>query len=69
MLLTELMKQLDTKEQRIIDIRRYLHEHPELSFEEEKTAAYIEDFYKDVPVDSVETNFGGQRGKIGRAHV
>jgi len=25
----------------LVDIRRYLHAHPELSFEEEKTAAYI----------------------------
>ena len=64
MLLTELMKKLDAKEQRIVDIRRYLHEHPELSFQEEKTAAYIESFYKDVPVDSVETNMGGQRGIV-----
>lgn len=43
MVAPELMKKLDAKEQRIIDIRRYLHEHPELSFEEEQAAAY-EDF-------------------------
>src|SRR5690606_34433958 len=64
MLTAELLKQLDAKEQRIIDIRRHLHEHPELSFEEEKTAAYIEDFYKGVAVDSVETNVGGHRGIV-----
>ncbi|MDN7227412.1 M20 family metallopeptidase [Planococcus sp. N064] len=64
MLTAELMKRLDAKEQRIIDIRRYLHEHPELSFEEEETAAYIEEFYKEVPVDSVVTNIGGQRGIV-----
>lgn len=39
MLLEKLMEQLEQKEQRIIEIRRYLHEHPELSFEEEQTAA------------------------------
>ncbi|MFC5466138.1 M20 family metallopeptidase [Lederbergia graminis] len=64
MLLDELMKRLEDKKERIIEIRRYLHEHPELSFQEEETAKYISDFYKDVPVDSVETNFGGQRGVV-----
>ncbi|KKK40072.1 amidohydrolase [Mesobacillus campisalis] len=58
------MEKLDEKKDRIIEIRRYLHEHPELSFQEEQTAKYIADFYKDVPVDSVETNFGGERGIV-----
>ncbi|BCU53180.1 amidohydrolase [Staphylococcus auricularis] len=31
------------KEQKTIQIRRYLHQHPELSFEEHQTAAYIID--------------------------
>ena len=64
MLLNNLMSKLDEKKDRIIEIRRYLHEHPELSFQEEETSKYIADFYKDVPVDSVETNFGGQRGIV-----
>lgn len=64
MLLDELLKKLDDKKERIIDIRRYLHEHPELSFHEDETAKYIADFYKEVPVDSVETNFGGERGVV-----
>ncbi len=64
MLLNELMNKLDEKKDRIIEIRRYLHEHPELSFHEEETSKYIADFYKEVPVDSVETNFGGQRGIV-----
>ena len=42
----------------IIEIRRHLHENPELSFQEEKTAQYIIDFYKDVPVDLVQSNVG-----------
>ena len=61
-LLDELTKKIDTKKTRMIDIRRYLHENPELSFEEEKTANYIRDFYKDVAVDSVETDVGGGHG-------
>lgn len=64
MLLDNLMKRLDEKKDRIIEIRRYLHEHPELSFQEEQTAKYIQEFYVDVPVDSVETNFGGERGVV-----
>lgn len=63
-LLDNLMEKLDAKQDRIIEIRRYLHKHPELSFQEDETAAYIKEFYKDVPVDSVETNFGGQRGVL-----
>lgn len=64
MLLNELMNKIDEKKERIIEIRRYLNEHPELSFQEEEAAKYIADFYKNVPVDSVETNFGGQRGIV-----
>lgn len=58
------MSKLDEKKERMIEIRRFLHEHPELSFQEEKTAQYIADFYKDVSVDSVVTNFGGERGIV-----
>ncbi|MBS4174346.1 M20 family metallopeptidase [Bacillus sp. FJAT-49736] len=64
MLLTEIMEKLDAKKERMIEIRRYLHENPELSFQEEKTATYIRDFYKNVPVDAVETDVGGQRGIV-----
>ncbi|MDM5334695.1 M20 family metallopeptidase [Ureibacillus composti] len=64
MLLDQLMRKLDEKKERIIEIRRYLHKHPELSFQEEETAKYISDFYRNVPVDSVETNFGGKRGVV-----
>ena len=62
--LEKVMHTLEEKEERMIEIRRYLHAHPELSFEEEKTATYIADFYKDVPIDSIETNFGGNRGIV-----
>jgi metal-dependent amidase/aminoacylase/carboxypeptidase family protein len=58
------IRRTNEKKERIIEIRRYLHEHPELSFEEEETAKYIGNFYKEVPVDSVETNFGGRRGIV-----
>lgn len=63
-LFEELAEKIDSKKDRIIEIRRHLHENPELSFQEEETATYISDFYRNVPVDSVETNYGGQRGVV-----
>ncbi len=42
----KLMKMLESRKDEMIQIRRYLHENPELSFKEEKTAQYIADFYK-----------------------
>lgn len=64
MLLDQIMKKLEEREDQIIEIRRYLHAHPELSFQEENTAKYIADFYKNVPVDKVETNYGGEHGVV-----
>lgn len=58
MMLNQLLQKLDEKKGRMIEIRRYLHQHPELSFKEEKTAQYIADFYKDKDVN-VRTNVGG----------
>ncbi|MBC1225562.1 M20 family metallopeptidase [Listeria booriae] len=54
----QLMEKLEAKQDRIIEIRRYLHAHPELSFQEENTARYIADFYEGKDCD-VKTNIGG----------
>lgn len=54
----ELLKRLEEKSDRMIEIRRYLHAHPELSFKEDKTAKYIQDFYKEKECD-VRANVGG----------
>ncbi|MFC2949923.1 amidohydrolase [Virgibacillus sediminis] len=59
----KLMKMLEERENEMIEIRRYLHEHPELSFEEEKTAAYITEFYQGKDVE-IETNVGNGYGVI-----
>ena len=59
----KLMKILEDRKEEIIEIRRYLHEHPELSFEEENTSKYIEEFYKGKDV-KVEANVGGGNGVI-----
>ncbi|MGE8018697.1 amidohydrolase [Peribacillus frigoritolerans] len=57
-MLDQLLQKLDEKKERMIEIRRYLHQHPELSFKEEKTAQYIADFYKNKSV-MIRTNVGG----------
>ncbi|MBU8792048.1 M20 family metallopeptidase [Oceanobacillus caeni] len=57
-MLNQLLQKIDEKKERMIEIRRYLHQHPELSFKEEKTAQYIADFYKDKDV-KIRTNVGG----------
>lgn len=54
---------LESRKDEIIAIRRYLHENPELSFKEEKTAQYIADFYKGKDVE-VQTNVGNGYGII-----
>lgn len=59
----QLMDMLAARKDEIIQIRRHLHEHPELSFQEEKTAQYIIDFYKDKDVE-VQTNVGNGYGII-----
>ncbi|MFC4559312.1 amidohydrolase [Virgibacillus kekensis] len=59
----KLMKMLEKREDEMIEIRRYLHENPELSFKEDKTAAYIADFYKDKDVDLV-TDVGNGQGIV-----
>ena len=58
-MLEHLFNKLNDKEEEMIAIRRYLHENPELSFEEEQTAKYIADFHQDKDA-IVETNIGGE---------
>lgn len=48
----------------LVAIRRYLHMHPELSFQEEKTPEYIAAFLEEQGI-TVERNVGG-RGVVGR---
>ncbi|EKY4025612.1 TPA: amidohydrolase [Listeria innocua] len=48
---TQLMNMLQERKNEITQIRRHLHEHPELSFHETETAKYIQDFYKGKDVE------------------
>ena len=57
-ILETLYAKLDQKQERMIEIRRFLHKHPELSFEEAETSAFIIDFYKNMDV-VVRKNVGG----------
>ncbi|RNF39617.1 M20 family metallopeptidase [Planococcus salinus] len=44
----QLFNKLDELFDEIVEIRRYLHKYPELSFEETETAKYIADFHKNL---------------------
>ncbi|KAA9217523.1 MULTISPECIES: amidohydrolase [Aerococcus] len=62
-LLDTLYEKLEEKNDRMIEIRRELHEHAEKSFEEEWTSDYIADFYKDLDCQ-VERNVGNGYGIV-----
>ncbi|MGO4887475.1 M20 family metallopeptidase [Anaerobacillus sp. MEB173] len=54
-----LFEKLDAIESEIINIRRYLHQYPELSFQEEKTPAYIAEYHQKLG-HHVRKNVGGR---------
>lgn len=56
--LEKLVKELEKYKKKIIKIRRYLHENPEISFKETKTAEYISKYYENKGVE-VKTHVGG----------
>lgn len=54
-----LSKQLDVIYDEMVDIRRYLHQHPELSFQEVETPAYIAEYHRNLGHE-VKTGVGGR---------
>ena len=62
-MIKDLVQRLQDKEKRMIEIRRHLHEYPELSFHETETPKYIANFYKDKDC-KVETNIGQNGVKV-----
>ena len=54
----KLIKELEKDKEKMIKIRRYLHENPEISFKEAKTAEYISKYYENKGVE-VKTHVGG----------
>lgn len=55
---TKIQSLLDENYEEMVSIRRYLHQNPELTFKEYKTAKYIADFYDDLNIP-FEKNVGG----------
>lgn len=53
-----LFSNLDNYYDEMIEIRRYLHQHPELSFQEIQTAHYIKSYYEKLGIE-VRGNVGG----------
>jgi len=58
LILTEVKKQAASLSRELIDIRRHLHAHPELSFEEANTAKYISGLLKSWNIE-YQTDIGG----------
>jgi len=62
-MIDQLLKRLEERKEEMIGIRRYLHQHPEISFKEEKTAQYIADFYEGKDVQ-IARNVGNGHGIV-----
>ena len=60
---SKLMNMLEERKHEIIEIRRHLHQYPELSFQEKETAKFIENFYDGKDVE-IEVNVGNGYGII-----
>lgn len=58
MTIQDLYLKLEEAYDEMVSIRRYLHQHPELSFQEVQTAKYIGDYYRKIGVE-VKENVGG----------
>ncbi|SDC44304.1 amidohydrolase [Pelagirhabdus alkalitolerans] len=60
----QLINDVDQHFEQLVETRRYLHQHPELSFKEYDTANYIASFYDQLDIP-YQTNVGGN-GVIAR---
>ncbi len=60
----QLLSQLEQHAQEMISIRRYLHERPELSFQEVHTPEYIANYLSELGIE-VRTGVGGN-GVVGK---
>lgn len=57
----KLQQRLKERESEIIELRRHMHQYPELSFKEEKTAKFIADYYEGKDC-LIKTNVGDGYG-------
>ncbi|MFC4411534.1 M20 family metallopeptidase [Chungangia koreensis] len=61
----QLFEKLKANYDEMVSIRRYLHMHPELSFQETETGKYIKGFYEALGIP-YEGNIGGMNGVVAR---
>ena len=52
----------------VVADRRWLHEHPELAFEEVETAKFVAERLRQLGVDDIQTGVGGSTGVTGLIH-
>ncbi|WP_090763728.1 M20 family metallopeptidase [Bacillus sp. OK048] len=57
-MIKQLYSKLEDYYEEMVSIRRYMHQHPELSFHEYNTAQFIKEFYEKLGID-VKGNVGG----------
>jgi amidohydrolase len=57
-MLNQLFSKLEEYYEEMVSIRRFMHQHPELSFQEYNTAQFIKDFYEKLGI-TVKGNIGG----------
>lgn len=57
-MLKELFSKLEAYYEDMVKIRRFMHQHPELSFQEYNTALFIKEFYEKLGIE-VTGNIGG----------
>ncbi|MEH7255264.1 M20 family metallopeptidase [Neobacillus niacini] len=57
-MIKQLYSKLEDYYEEMVSIRRYMHQHPELSFQEYNTAQFIKEFYQKLGID-VKGNVGG----------
>src|SRR5690625_591413 len=63
----DMKKEIDARYDEMTAVRRHMHRHPELSFQETNTKAYIYDQIKDLPLE-IERDVGGN-GLRAELHV
>ncbi|MGN6484031.1 MAG: hypothetical protein ACTHMX_06470 [Thermomicrobiales bacterium] len=52
----------------VVADRRWLHEHPELAFEEVETAKFVVERLQQLGVDDIQAGIGGSTGVTGLIH-
>ncbi len=63
----DIKQEIESRFEEMTAVRRHMHRYPELSFQEEKTKAYIYDQIKDLPLE-IKRDIGGN-GIIARLQV